>query len=120
MILIPVLEVEKDITDILNKLLFNEQFLSYCSHGQPRPETFVPGRLKKTDLVNGYCDKVANFVKNIFPEAKIYKTKDHYFLMYKGKYYDGENTSGVDSPEKLNYFSSMTKSEVEKELKLLR
>lgn len=52
---------------------------------------------------NYTCHHVAQAVKKRVPGAKIVAGEDHTYIEHKGKFYDAEATSGVNSPDKLPF-----------------
>lgn len=74
--------------------------------------------LKPEDLINGWCDSVASYIKIHHPDDEDLKVFDsanygngHTFLEYKGKYYDGFNINGVKNPLDLKFHQPYVKKD---------
>lgn len=59
------------------------------------------------DLNDGYCIKVAEFIKSLHPSAKIFTIGNplsyHVFVEIHGKFYDAVNTYGVNKISDLHW-----------------
>lgn len=115
---------QKDFSKFLDEVPLTEDFIKYADK-----EMFDEGsgwKHKKEDfknkkiLIEGYCDLFAIYVKTKYPEnveieSAVYGMGiDHRYLKYKGKYFDGLDTQGVDNVLDLKYFKNMSKENLKK------
>lgn len=64
--------------------------------------------INKHMLLNGYCEDLALYLHykygvEVFSLDKRPMVSGHYFVKYKGKYYDGSNREGVNKPSELDW-----------------
>jgi len=66
--------------------------------------------ISRDALVHGWCNVFSVEAKKAIPDAVIVASDfgglidEHEFLKIGNKYYDAQDTSGVDSPDQLKYF----------------
>lgn len=105
---------------LLQNIENNEDFLAFVrSWFVKRPDLFVPGYLRKIDLINGFCEFVAKYVKIHHPEVDFCYSCGHWFVRFENRYYDGFNFIGVDRVDDLHFYQFLMRGKY-KEVEILK